>query len=178
MPDKNKNCCCSRGRDGSCGNHNKSYGGCSGSNGIHNCGCQDRTIYITEDEKTFLTRLSQFAFLPLARFVMLSSQTDDAVSIALAPVYLNDKDDSSDTVKNNGELLQSLEDKYLITLDYDLPLKNGDYSMYEESGLYRDFRETARAGVIQDGLLFDLPELQRGSIALTSLGRDALDAFE
>lgn len=175
MPGQNKKCCCSRGRDGSCGRQNKSQcgksGGCSG-------GCRDRTIYITEDERGFLLRLAEIPFLPLARFVMRSSRSDDAVSVALAPVYLDEKNDSPDTVKKNGEILQSLEDKYLITLDYDLPLQNGDYSLFEDSQVYRDFQNTVAGGVTQDGLTFDLPELQRGSMALTTLGQDALDMLE
>lgn len=175
MPDKNKNCCCSRDRDGSCGRQNKSQcgksGGCSG-------GCRDRTLYITGDEREFLMKLAEIPFLPLTRFVMRSSGDDEAVSVTLAPVYLNSKNDSPDTVKKTGEILLSLEDKYLITLDYDLPLQNGDYSIYDESRVYREFCESVRAGVSAGGIVYDLPVLQRGSMALTTLGQDALDSFE
>jgi hypothetical protein len=174
MPDKNKQCCCSHGRDGGCGKQDKGQcgnsGGCSG-------GCQDRTIYITEDEQAFLTVLSQIPFLPLARFVMRSSRSDDAISVALEPVYLSDKNDSLETVKKTGEILQSLEDKYLITLDYDLPLQNGDYTIYEDSGVYQAFCADTQTGITQDGITYDLPVLERGSMALTTLGQDALESL-
>lgn len=178
MPEESKQCCCSQGGSGGCGGQNSQCGktgGCSGENRC--CGRQNRVIYITDDEKAFLMKLSEIPFLPLVRFLMRSTKSED-MSVALAPVYLNDKDESMDTVKENGEVLTSLEDKYMITLDYDLPLQNGNYSMYEESALYRDFCRTVREGVSQDGLIYDIPVLQRGSMALTSLGQDAVDTLE
>jgi hypothetical protein len=186
MADKNNNCCCSRGRDGGCGKkegpcagHGTADGGADGcSGGCCGSGCKDRIIYVTDEEKAFLSQLSQIPFLPLARFVLQSSQSDDAVSVALAPVYLYCRDDTPDTVRNSGEILQTLEDKYLVTLDYDLPLENGDYSMYEESRVYRDFCAAVKDGVSQDGVTYDTPVLQRGSLALTSLGQHALDDLE
>lgn len=174
MSVEKKQCCCSRGRDGSCGKQDKSCGGCS-SGGCAGGGCRDKTIYITEDEKAFLTQLAEIPFLPLARFMMQSTQLADAVAVWAAPIYLNSRNETSDDVKNTGAVLQSLEDKYLVTLDYDLPLQNGDYSIYEESRVYRDFCETAYKGVVADGVIYDLPYLQCGSIALTTLGQDALE---
>lgn len=174
MTDENKQCCCSRGRDGECGTQNKSCG----HNGSCDGGCQNRIIYITEDEKTFLMKLAQIPFLPLTRFVMRSTASDDTESGALAPVYMEDKNDAMNTVKKTGDILLSLEEKYLITLDYDLPLQNGDYSVYEESELYQLFRSTVAEGGKQAGFLFDQPVLERGSIALTALGQDALDSLE
>lgn len=174
MSDQNKQCCCSHGRDGECGNQDKNCGqdgGCSS-------GCQDRVIYITEAEKEFLMKLAQVPFLPLTRFIMRSTTSDGAESVALAPVFLSDKRDTMDTVKKTGAILHSLEDKYMITLDYDMPLQNGDYSLYEESELYQLFCSTVREGGNQAGFLFDQPVLERGSIALTTLGQDAIDSLE
>ena len=174
MSDENGQCCCSKGRDGGCAEQNKSQcgnGGCSG-------GCQNRVIYINEAERDFLMKLSQIPFLPLARFIMRSSKSDHMESVALSPVYMQDINESIDTVKKTGAVLQSLEDKYLITLDYDMPLQNGGYALFEESALYRQFCDMVHEGGKQDGFLFDLPVLERGSIALTTLGQDAVDSLE
>lgn len=175
MSDEKKQCCCSSGRDGGCCNQDKGQcgksGGCSG-------GCQNRVIYITEAEKDFLMKLAQIPFLPLTRFVMKSTKSEHMESVALAPVYMGDRNDSIDIIRKTGVILSTLEDKYLVTLDYDMPLQNGDYSVYEESELYRHFCNTVLEGGKQEGFIFDMPVLERGSIALTTLGQDAIDSIE
>ena len=175
MSNERKNCCCGHTHDDSSDNHNE--GQCGNSDGCSG-GCHNRVIYITEEEKAFLMKLSQLPFLPLTRFIMKSTKSEHMESAALEPVYMQDISDTLDTVKKTGKVLQSLEDKYLITLDYDLPLQNGDYALYEDSALYRHFCDTVREGGRQAGFLFDLPVLERGSIALTSLGQEALDRLE
>lgn len=186
--DKNHCCCshdhehehehkdsCAHDHDNCCSNQNQST--CGTENGS-SCGCHDSVIYITEEERAFLMRLSQLPFLPLARFVMKSSKSDHMESVALEPVYLQDKNDSMETVKSTGVVLRALEDKDMITLDYDMPLQNGDYSIYEESALYHLFCSTVQEGGNQGGFIFDLPVLERGSMALTALGQHALDSVE
>ncbi len=179
MSDESNHCCCGHDHDDSCDNHNESQcgknDGCNGT--CHDGGCHDRVIYITEEEKTFITKLSQLPFLPLARFVMKSSKSEHMESVALAPVYMQDKGDSMEAVKKTGDVLRSLEEKYIITLDYDMPLQNGDYSLYEESELYHIFCSTVQEGAKQGGFIFDLPVLERGSMALTALGQDAVDSL-
>lgn len=175
MSDQDNHCCCSHEHETGCGNHDTDCGqnsACSGG-----C-CQDSVIYITEEEHAFLMKLAQLPFLPLTRFVMRSTTNDDATAVALAPVYMTDKTASMDEVKKTGEILQSLEDKFMITLDYDMPLQNGDYAVYEESALYRFFCSTVQEGGKQAGFLFDQPILERGSIALTTLGQDAVDSLQ
>ena len=81
-------------------------GNCSG-----NCsacsGCA-RELVLTGKEIDFLNLLGQYAFLPVAR-----SMGD------LTPVYLEEGDPEEMSV-----LLQLLEKKGLISLDYDKPLGN------------------------------------------------------
>ena len=84
--------------------------GCS-----HNCGscggCA-KVLELTEGEIEMLRTLGQYAFLPIAR------RADDMV-----PVYLEED------ARPAGEyslILQVLEQKNLISLDYDKPLA-GDY---------------------------------------------------
>lgn len=173
MPDQDNHCCCSHEHDSGCGNHHTDCG----QNGACSGGCQDSVIYITEDEYAFLMKLAELPFLALTRFVMRSTTSEDAESVALAPVYMTDKNESMETVKKTGAILQSLEEKFMITLDYDMPLQNGDYAVYEESLLYQHFCNTVQEGSRQAGFLFDQPVLERGSMALTSLGQDALDSL-
>ncbi len=146
-------------------------GGCCASGG-----CRNREITITEREKDFLMLLAQIPFLPVARFVKKSTASEQPESEALAPVYLNSINDSIETVEETGLVLRVLEDKRLITLDYDKPLQNGDYSVFEESTLYKDFCSSMEKSCTQDG--YDLPVLECGSIALTSLGQEVLDTIE
>lgn len=81
----------------------------------HNCaacgGCKHAgEIELTAPELEILEELGQFAFLPIAR------KMDDP-----APVYLEDK---KFTPEQYTLLLQVLEKKGLISLDFDKPMKN------------------------------------------------------
>lgn len=77
----------------------------------HNCsacsGCAG-VLELTQGEIQFLMELAQFAFLPVAR------RADDMV-----PVYLEEEDRSAEEY---SLILQVLEQKRLISLDYDKPL--------------------------------------------------------
>ena len=82
-----------------------------------NCGaCSGcaRELVLTEKEIAFLNVLGQYAFLPVAR-----TMGD------LTPVYLEDGDP-----KEMSLLLQILEKKGLISLDYDKPLAGFDETAY------------------------------------------------
>ena len=110
-------------------------GNCSG-----NCsactGCA-RELVLTQKEIDFLNLLAQYAFLPVAR-----SMGD------LTPVYLEvgEKEEMS-------LLLQCLEKKGLISLDYDKPLKLFDETAYAAYPI-------------------------RGSMALTERGQKVLELME
>lgn len=77
----------------------------------HNCaacrGCAG-VLELTEGEIVLLQTLGQFAFLPIAR------RADDMV-----PVYLEETQYSAEEY---SLILQVLEQKQLISLDYDKPL--------------------------------------------------------
>lgn len=140
--------------------------------------CRSAPLELTEREAEFLRGMAQIPFLPLARFLMLSSQEDDLSSVGLSPVYLADADESLDRIRDTGALLLSLEAKGLITLDYDYPLEGCDYEAYRASSAYQLFARTVREGGQQEGFLFDLPELELGSMALTALGRSAIEQLD
>ena len=92
----------------------------------HNCGsCNGcaKVLELTEGEIELLQNLGQFAFLPIAR------RADDMV-----PVYLEEADRP---VEEYSLILQVLEQKRLVSLDYDKPLANFDavcYAAYPVKG--------------------------------------------
>ena len=74
------------------------------------CGGCARELTLTKGELEMLRKLAQIPFLPIARKI------DDAT-----PIYLEDVDRS---IEEYSLILQLLEKKNLITLDFDRPLKN------------------------------------------------------
>ena len=110
-------------------------GNCSG-----NCsacsGCA-RALVLTGKEIDFLNLLGQYAFLPVAR-----SMGD------LTPVYLEEGEPEEMSV-----LLQLLEKKGLISLDYDKPLGGFDETAYAAYPI-------------------------RGSMALTERGQKVLEMLD
>ena len=177
-------------------NHNHKGGCCHGSNGHdhnhqnhhshehaqgHGCGggcccaSQRAEVPLSNEEKDFLNQLAQTPYLPLARFVLKSSKSSHFESVALAPVHLRDKADSMETVKSLGAILKSLEEKGHLTLDYEEPLENANYSEYKDSDLYAYFKETVAQAGNYDDYLYDIPDLELGSIALTYSGQMAID---
>ena len=113
---------------GSCGGCTGDCGGCTG--------CA-RELTLTEKEISFLRYMAQIPFLPVAR--ALGEDT---------PVY-EDGGDSDE----NAVLLRCLEKKDLISLDYDLPLKNYAERWYVSRPI-------------------------RGSMALTARGQQVLDLID
>ena len=114
---------------------NGNCGGCTG--GCEGCGGCARDLVITRQELEFLQELGCFAFLPVAR------RMGD-----LSPVYLEEGEPEEMSL-----LLQILEKKGLISLDYDKPL--------------RGFADAAYAA-------YPI----RGSMALTERGQKVLELME
>ena len=110
---------------------------CSG-NCASCAGCA-RELVLTEKEIEFLMELGQVAFLPVAR------KLGD-----LEPVYLEAGEDKKEEF---GLLLQVLEKKNLISLDFDKPLKGFDGAAYAAYPI-------------------------RGSMALTERGQKVLELLE
>lgn len=112
-------------------------GNCSG-----NCaGCSGcaRELVITEAEAAFLEKLGEFAFLPVAR-----TMGD------LTPVYL---EEGQERAEEYSLILQCLEKKGLISLDYDRPLKGYAMDGYSACPIH-------------------------GSMALTQRGQQVLELLE
>ena len=109
--------------------------GCSGN--CASCSGCARELVLTQMEIDFLNTLAQYAFLPVAR------KMGD-----LNPVYLEEGDPEKMSL-----LLQCLEKKGLISLDFDKPLHGFDESAYAAYPI-------------------------RGSMALTERGQKVLELME
>lgn len=109
--------------------------GCNGNCG--SCSGCARELVLTRKEVDFLGILAQYAFLPVAR-----AMGD------LTPVYLEEGEQEEMSL-----LLQCLEKKGLISLDYDKPLAGFDDSAYAAWPI-------------------------RGSMALTERGQKVLELLE
>ena len=87
------------------------------SGGCSSCGGCAKNLTLTEQELYMLRALGQIPFLPIAR------RADD-----MTPVYLEDDKFSREEY---SMILQILEKKGLISLDYDKPLAGFDMSAYK-----------------------------------------------
>lgn len=90
-----------------CNKCNGNCGACTGCAG---------TLELTDGEISLLQTLGQYSFLPVAR------HADD-----MTPVYLEETDR---TKEEYSLILQCLEKKQLISIDYDAPLAGADMSAY------------------------------------------------
>ena len=115
-----------------------SCGGCGGSCGS-GCGGCAKSLSLTPEEIAFLQQLGQLPFLPLGRTMGDPS-----------PVYLEEGDENRESY---SLLLQCLEKKGLVSLDYDQPLKGYDAPWYSACPI-------------------------RGSMALTQRGQQVLALLE
>lgn len=116
-------------------NWRKDMGNCCGNCG--SCAGCARELVLTGKEIDFLKKLGQIPFLPVAR-----NMGD------LTPVYLEDGDQEEMSL-----ILQCLEKKGLISLDFDKPLRGFDQSAYASYPI-------------------------RGSMALTERGQKVLEMME
>lgn len=110
--------------------------GCCNGNCSACSGCA-RELVLVQKEIDFLNTLGQYAFLPVAR------KMGD-----LTPVYLEEGEQEEMSL-----LLQCLEKKGLISLDFDKPLRGFDESAYAAYPI-------------------------RGSMALTERGQKVLELME
>lgn len=114
---------------------------CSHCGGCGSCGgCENaKSLSLTAEEIDFLRRLGEIPFLPVGRSLG-----------ALTPIYL---EEGAQKQESYSVLLETLEKKALISLDYDLPLKGYENSWYSTLPI-------------------------RGSLALTQRGQQVLELLE
>ena len=117
---------------GNSGNCSGNCGGCSGCSG---CG---GAMELTEGEIRMLLELGQIPFLPVARKL-----GEDI------PVYLEDTERSEEEY---SLILQCLEQKKLISIDYDQPLRNVDMGAYAGYPVHGSFALTQRGQTVVEML--------------------------
>lgn len=105
-------------------NCNSCSGGCGGCSGCSGA------LELTVGEIEMLRTLAQIPFLPVAR--KMDGET---------PVYLEEKDRPAEEY---SLILQCLEKRGLISIDYDQPLKSFDMSAYALFPVRGSFALTAR----------------------------------
>lgn len=110
--------------------------GCSGNCG--SCGGCGKQLTLTQPEIEFLQTLGQIPFLPVARRA-------DTVT----PVYL---EDDRYTQEEYSLILQALEQKALISLDYDRPLKGHDMTAYKGFPVHGSIALTQRGQTVVEML--------------------------
>ncbi|NLO85884.1 MAG: hypothetical protein GX096_10730 [Clostridiales bacterium] len=152
---------------------------CHHTHGEHeHCGCSGEhhgePVEISDQEHSFLHSFVHHPYLPLARFLMASTKSSHIESIALAPVYLTDNTLNVPEVRQVGDMLAGLEDKGIISLDYDMPLGNYDYKPYQDSAAFHALEDVVREGSQQEGFLFDRAIIETGSMALTEFGQQVM----
>ena len=106
----------------------KSCGGCGG--GCGGCSGCSGALELTEGEIQMLLNLAQIPFLPVAR--KMGEET---------PIYLEENDRPTEEY---SLILQCLEKRGLISIDYDKPLKSFDMSAYAGYSVHGSFALTAR----------------------------------
>lgn len=106
---------------GNCGNCSGNCSGCAGCGGC---------LELTEGEVKMLLTLGQIPFLPVAR-----KMGEDI------PVYL---EESEYSVEEYSLILQCLEKRGLISIDYTLPLKGFDDAAYAAYPIRGSFALTGR----------------------------------
>ena len=109
---------------------------CSGNCG--SCGGCARELTLSEGELQMLDTLGEIPFLPVAR------KMGD-----LTPVYLEDEKYSVD---DYSLILQCLEKKGLIDIDYHTPLAGADMAAYKCLPVHGSFALTARGQTVVEML--------------------------
>ena len=109
---------------------------CQGNCGSCN-GCA-KTLLLSDGEIAFLNTLGQIPFLPVAR------KADD-----MTPIYLEDADY---TKEEYSLILQVLETKGLISIDYTQPLKSCDMTAYTGFPVHGTVALTQRGQTVVDML--------------------------
>ena len=106
--------------------------GCNGNCG--SCGGCAKQLTLTQGEIDMLMQLGQIPFLPIAR------KADD-----MTPVYL---EDDAYSREDYSLILQVLEKKGLVSLDYDKPLSGVDMSAYKGLPVHGSMALTAKGQTV------------------------------
>ncbi len=129
---------------------------------------------LTQEELALLKEIKESCRYAVANFELRSSGNDEIYTGAMENVHLLDKDEEMAPVVERGELLETLKEKGLIKLDYELGVYvKSDYIIFKESKLWRELEE-AVAEAKEQGFTFDLLHMTKGCAEMTVKGKYAL----
>ena len=134
------------------------------------CGCHSHVVELTAEEKQFLEFMLSAQPIPVVRFLLRSSKSEHFETIAMAPVYMKQADDSLGMVRDNADMLKVLAEAGLVALDYDTLMEGFDYSLYEQSEAYAYFLQTVEEAKENSHFVFDLGCMEKGYMLLTPNG--------
>lgn len=129
---------------------------------------------LSPEELALLKEIAASSRYAVANFELRSSGNDEIYTGAMEHVHLLAPDEEMTPVVERGEVLQNLEDKGLISLNYDLcAYVKKDYVIFKESKLWKEL-EDAVAEAKEQHFTFDLLHMEKGLAELTVKGRYAL----
>lgn len=163
------NCSCASG--GECGS------GCCGS-ALPAESKNPLEVEITDGEAMFLEKLAQCPFLPVAEFVVRNSESDDIGSLALSPVFLETGRETLDEIKEIGQIILGLEQKDIISLDFECALDGTDENLFFQSDAYHLLEKTVEEGKGEENFIFDHAAIEFGSVCLTAVGDLVVDQLD
>ena len=133
-----------------------------------------RSPELTAEELALLKEIKESDRYAVANFELRSSGNDEIYTGAMENVHLLDKEEDMTPVVERGELLETLKEKGLIVLNYNLGVyvKN-DYVIFKESKLYKEL-EDAVSEAKEQGFTFDILYMAKGRAELTIKGKYAL----
>jgi len=105
-------------------------GNCASCGGCSSCSGCAKELVLSEPEIQMLHTLGQIPFLPIAR------KADD-----MTPVYL---EETAYCTEDYSRILECLEKKDLVSLDYDKPLSGFDMAAYRGYPVHGSMALTAR----------------------------------
>lgn len=152
-------------------------GSCGGASMPQN-GENPLEVHINPSEESFLQKLAQCPFLPVAQYLLTSSQDDELGNMALSPVFLETGAESLEEIKALGDVMLSLEERSIISLDFDSPLQGTDETLFYKSSSFALLEKTVEEGKAQEDFLFDAPTIIFGSVCLTALGDLVVDQLD
>lgn len=167
--------------------HSCCGGGCHQSNASQcNSCCQSLPeesknplqVEISMEEEVFLKKLAVCPFLPMANYMLLSSQSHHLRNVALSHIFLESGDETIAEIKEMAEVIHDLEERDIISVDFDAPLEGTDTSLFTNSVSYGLLLETIKDGASRPDFLFDQSEIEYGSVCLTALGDIIIDQLE
>ena len=130
-------------------NHECSNTGCTACSNTEQCKgcCGSGELVLCKEEVCILLALAQLAFLPIIQ-KLVNGQAQ----------YFPVPDDEQSMPKNFSQLIMSLEQKRLISIDPDIPLKNASYGPLasDETVLCGSLALTARGQEVLKWLSSDM----------------------